>query len=123
MAVSTRTFKDMHDLVDLLMDKHDLPWFTPEEKDTFLNLAQLEFVKETYSLFELNEKKKQDIAPLVRSARINGPVSAFFTDILPEFMFFLNMAGWFDDDCKFEVVSSTVTVCVSVPPAPIVAFI
>lgn len=91
------TFGELHTLVDLLMDKSDLPWFTDVEKDKFLNLAQMEFVKERYNRFEVDEKAKQDLATLVRSIRINEEGKVFMVSTLPDFMFFVNMVAYFDD--------------------------
>lgn len=88
---------ELHDLLDLLLDKSDLPWFNATEKDRFLNLAQMEFVKERYNRFEVDEKAKQDLATLVRSVRINESSRTFMIETLPEFMFFVNMVAYFGD--------------------------
>ncbi|MBR9682118.1 MAG: hypothetical protein GOV02_00405, partial [Candidatus Aenigmarchaeota archaeon] len=95
---------ELHDLVDILLDKYQAPWFDATEKDRFLNLALMEYVKENYSKFELDEKVKQNILPLVRTIRVAGPTSVFSTETLPNFMFFLSMNGFFNDpDCNRTV--------------------
>lgn len=42
---------EMHDLCDLLIDKANAPWFTSSEKDDFINLAQIEFLDNSYRFF------------------------------------------------------------------------
>ena len=42
---------EMHTLCDLLIDKADAPWFTAEEKDEFIDLAQIEYLDNNYRFF------------------------------------------------------------------------
>ena len=58
----------MHELCDLLIDKADAPWFNADEKDSFINLAQIEFVDNSYRLFEYNEEVREKLLPLVKSS-------------------------------------------------------
>ena len=85
----------MHDYLDLLIDKAGLPWFNANEKDKFLTLAQLSYVKSIYSAFEVTEKLTESISPLVRSGRITNNYDVIMLDVLPNFMYLLNIAGYF----------------------------
>jgi len=62
------TFGEAHERIDVVIDKHDLPWFEPEEKDVFLELAQNEFIKTRYAEFEVNEKRRQDLRTLIATS-------------------------------------------------------
>lgn len=98
----------MHDLVDLLLDKAQAPSFDPGEKDDFLNLARMEFVKERYSQFELTEKRRQDIANLIRSVRFGSGTATttpgFMISQLKDMLFIVKMVAYFTDTCKLSDV-------------------
>lgn len=66
------TFTQMHDLFDQLIDKVDAPYFDDGEKDRFLNLAQMEFIKQRYSEFEFDEKRREDLVSLVTEFVVTG---------------------------------------------------
>lgn len=73
----------MHERIDVLLDKHNLPWFQPQEKDIFLNMAVNEFVKSRYSEFEKNEKRREDLRTLItyksgNTALIPLPIDFYF---------------------------------------------
>ena len=95
------TNAELHTLIDQLMDKSDLPWFTTAEKDQFINLAILEYVKQTYSSFEVNEKNKQNLSTLVRKTRIaNSPeTKTFMLSTLRDCMYILSVSGSYTDTC------------------------
>lgn len=121
------TFQEMHDLVDLLLDKAQAPSFDPDEKDDFLNLASMEFVKERYSQFELTEKRKQDVATLVRSIRFGTGTTAtipgFMISQLQGMLFIVKMVAYFSDACKKGNVKDVAlghdtTINQTQPPAP-----
>lgn len=85
------TNAEAHERVDVLLDKHETGWFEPEEKDIYLNLAYGEFVKDRYKEFEVNEKRREDIRPLIKvatgaGATINAP---------SDMMFVLSLKGTF----------------------------
>lgn len=86
------TFADIHELIDVELDKHDLPWFEPEEKDLWANLALNEFVKTRYREFEINEKRREDIRTLIRTSTGNTSTVAIPAD----FMFSLSLKGTFN---------------------------
>jgi len=82
----------MHERIDVLLDKHDLPWFQPQEKDIFLNMAVNEFVKSRYSEFELNEKRREDLRTLV-SYKYGNDVLIY---VPQDFLFSLSVVGVFE---------------------------
>jgi hypothetical protein len=86
------TFAEAHEKIDVIIDKHDLPWFEPEEKDIFLNFAQQEFVNQRYSEFEVNEKRRQDIRTLITTFSA-GAVSSI--TVPSDMLFVLSLKGTF----------------------------
>ena len=90
------TILEMHNLCDLLLDKADAPWFNPTEKDTFINLAQMEFVKTRYSEFEVNEKRREDLVTLVRKITLLNTKEVNLNSV-PEFLFVLSVSGLIED--------------------------
>jgi hypothetical protein len=97
----------MHDLIDVLMDKTDQPWFNTSEKDQFLNLAYMEFVMQSHRFFENDEKRRQDVAPLVRRAKIDTASThrTVMLSQLPNFLFILSMSGVFANDCGGKIIT------------------
>lgn len=91
------TALEMHDLADLLIDKANAPWFNADEKTRFINLAIFEFAKTRYRAFELNEKRRSDLLPLVRTVTYSNTSKINLNSISPKFMFALNLSGDFDD--------------------------
>jgi len=94
------TFLEMHDLVDVLTDKVQTGYFEPIEKDNFLNLAQMEFVKTRYKAFEVNEKRREDLMPLVvQSTGVGGSI---VLNTVPDFFLVLALTANIDkvDPCS-----------------------
>jgi hypothetical protein len=90
------TFAEMHERIDVLLDKANLPWFNPNQKDIFLQFSTNEFVKNRYDEFEVNEKRREDIRPLVTVLPGTGTTVALPSD----FMFALSLKGTFNiDEC------------------------
>lgn len=85
------TFQQMHEKIDAFMDKSDLPWFNSEEKDIFLQTAANEYVKKIHSEFEVTEKRREDIRPLIKIINGGGSSVAIPTD----YMFALSLKGTF----------------------------
>ena len=92
------TIIEMHDYVDLLLDKANSPWFTSDEKDKFLNLAQDEFVENRYDKFELDERTRKELLPLVR-LETGSSVSVIDINLIPNFRYTLNLIGEFNKTC------------------------
>jgi hypothetical protein len=92
------TIAEMHDIIDLLLDKEDTPWFNPTEKDKFINLALMEFAETRYSQFEFNEKRREELLPLVRTLSVTNQATIDL-DAVPDFMFVLSVSGYWDDGC------------------------
>ncbi len=91
---------EMHDLCDLLIDKANAPWFTSSEKDDFINLAQIEFLDNSYRFFEYNEEIREKLLPLVRS---NSFGAVAIPDInlssITDFRYVLSLRGDYPDGC------------------------
>jgi hypothetical protein len=96
------TIIEMHALCDLLIDKADAPWFSPVEKDNFIDLAQIEYLDNSYRFFELNEEIREKLLPLVRSTSFAGPVPSIDLSALiatDNFRYILSLRGDLTDDC------------------------
>ena len=88
----------MHEYCDLLLDKANSPWYSSAEKDRFINLAQPEFVESRYETFELDERTRKELLPLVR--RTTGAnVSEIDLSNIKDYMFTLNLIGVFNKKC------------------------
>lgn len=86
------TYSQAHERIDVLLDKHNLPWFEPEEKDIFLEFAQNEFVKVRYKEFEVNEKRREDLRTLITLSSGSG----FSVPVPADMLFVLSLRGVFD---------------------------
>jgi hypothetical protein len=93
------TIAEMHDLCDLLLDKSGAPWYNPVEKDTFLNLAHMEFTETRYREFEFNEKRREELLSLVRTFSVTNQ-STIDLGTVPDFLFVLNISGKWEDGCE-----------------------
>lgn len=94
----------MHDMIDLLLDKAESPWYNPTEKDKFLNLALIEFVETRYREFEFNEKRREELLPLVRTFSVANQAQINL-DVVPDFLYVLNISGEWASDCSPTGVS------------------
>lgn len=98
----------MHTLMDELFDKAGAPWFNPTEKDQLINMAQIEFAKVRADQFELNERNRQDINPLVRKYTASA-TNQINIDGLTEFMRVATLIGVFPDPyCVGQTITSPV---------------
>jgi hypothetical protein len=94
------TIVEMHELCDLLIDKANAPWFNTEEKDKFINLAQIEFLDNSYRLFEYNEEVREKLLPLVRSQSYGaGSLSEVNLSSIVDFRYVLSLRGDFTNSC------------------------
>lgn len=89
---------EMHTYADMLLDKANSPWFTPEEKDRFITLAQNEFVESRYDKFEVDERTRKELIPLVRKSTGTN-TSTIILDNITDYMFTLSLAGEFKEAC------------------------
>lgn len=89
----------MHIMCDLLLDKANSPWFNPSEKDKFLNLAHAEFVETRYRQFELDERTRKELLPLVRIFTSSSNVSLVNLSGIVGYMFTLNLIAEFNKKC------------------------
>jgi hypothetical protein len=88
----------MHDQCDLLIDKANAPWFSPTEKDKFLNLAINEYVKNKYRAFEVDEKVREDLLTLV-SPVFTVAGNIINLDAVPNFLFILMINADINSPC------------------------
>ncbi len=86
------TFQQMSDIVDDLMDKAGNPWFTAEEKDRLLNMAQDAWLDETYEKFELNEMIREELNILVKSTTLGASDTVNLTAIT-DLKYVLSVSG------------------------------
>ena len=94
------TIIEMHSLCDLLIDKADAPWFNSEEKDKFINLAQIEFLDSSYRFFEYNEEIREKLLPLVKSFSYGtGSVSQLDLSAITDFRYVLSLRGDHTNSC------------------------
>ena len=95
------TIEEMHELCDILMDKNNAPWFNSTEKDRFIRLAELEFVKQQVDRYEVDEKGRKNIQTLVRKYTSVPAISAINVDsAIPELMYIVQVSGDFVDSCN-----------------------
>ena len=91
---------EMHSLCDLLIDKADSPWFNSEEKDKFINLAQIEFLDNSYRFFEYNEEIREKLLPLVKSKSYGtGSTSQLNLSDITDFRYVLSLRGDTSNSC------------------------
>jgi hypothetical protein len=97
------TIIEMHNLCDLLIDKANSPWFNPTEKDTFINLAQIEYLDNSYRFFEYNEEIREKLLPLVRNTTYTSlnPIllNRINLSIITDFRYVLSLQGDYTDSC------------------------
>ena len=94
------TIIEMHDLCDLLIDKANVAWFTPAEKDRFINLAQIEFLDSNYRFFEVNEEIREKLLPLVRSTSYGAnPITNINLSVITNFRYNLSLRGSYPNGC------------------------
>jgi hypothetical protein len=91
---------EMHDLCDLLIDKANVAWFTPAEKDRFINLAQIEFLDNSYRFFDVNEEIREKLLPLVRSTAFGAsPITNVNLSTITNFRYILSLRGNYPNGC------------------------
>ena len=61
------TFGEAHELMDLLLDKADQPYFTTEEKDKFLNLAYFDWFDKALDRYDTDPEIAKCLGKLVAS--------------------------------------------------------
>ena len=60
------TFSEAHDLMDLLLDKADQPYFITSEKDKFLNMALFDWFEKACENFDNNQELAINLGHFVR---------------------------------------------------------
>tara|TARA_A100001201_G_C4046285_1_gene188279 strand:- start:170 stop:952 length:783 start_codon:yes stop_codon:yes gene_type:complete len=62
---------EARELIDLLLDKADQPYFTTEEKDKFLNLAISDFINMHYQKMTADEDSRRALAGCIDERKFN----------------------------------------------------
>ncbi len=62
------TFQELHDLIFVLADKEGSDWFPVSQTDAVANIAQDRYVDDCYAQFEMNERIRQEMSPIVNKA-------------------------------------------------------
>lgn len=91
--MAIETFQDMHDYIDLELDKHESPWFDAREKDIFLNEAQEMFVDGID--LESDEKAKKYLGELTRVHNISSSVTEVDYSTITDFWRVMGLGGTF----------------------------
>lgn len=89
----------MHTACDLLIDKANAPWFTPAEKDIFLNEAILEYVKNEYDKFEVSEKARENLLTLVSPNFQVLATNLINLEAVPNFLYALMLNANINSPC------------------------
>jgi len=100
---------EMHELADLLIDKANAPWFTPEEKDEFLNLTIKGYTDKNYRLFEKDEEVRAKLNSIVRVVTF-GAISQVDLTSIVDFRYTLRLKGTFPNNCGRDVSRKIVPV-------------
>ena len=61
------TLVEARNLLDILVDKVNNPYFTNAEKDEFLELALTDFIEKYYTVYDINEQSRAALKGLVTS--------------------------------------------------------
>lgn len=93
------TIAQMHTACDLLIDKANAPWFTPAEKDIFLNEAILEYVKNEYDKFEVSEKTRENLLTLVSPNFQVLATNLINLETVPNFLYVLMLNANINSPC------------------------
>lgn len=102
----------MHVLFDELGDKAGNPWFSAVEKDLLINLASLELVQTRSDVFEVNERRRQDLAKMTKPYSVSSTSFINVTSIT-DFLRVAALQGVFTKPgCSTETITSPI------PPMP-----
>tara|TARA_R110000824_G_scaffold14378_8_gene61219 strand:- start:359 stop:979 length:621 start_codon:yes stop_codon:yes gene_type:complete len=72
------TLGEARNLLDILVDKANNPYFTIPEKDEFLQLAVTDFIEKYYTVYDINEQSRAALKGLVTSL-LSGTGNATIT--------------------------------------------
>ena len=80
------TLAQARNLLDILVDKANNPYFTSGEKDEFLELALTEFITKYYAVYDINEQARAALKGLITSTT---PTSSSASFTLPDSMIYI----------------------------------
>ena len=64
--------QEAHDLMDLLLDKADQPYFTEDEKNMFLDQAIASYINNHYQLYEQEQVSRDALASFLYYEEMNN---------------------------------------------------
>lgn len=97
-------------MFDQLCDKAGNPWFSAIEKDLYINMAQIEFMQTRSDMVEFNERRREDLAKMIKQYSASSTATINLTAIT-DFFRIDALLGVFDKPgCSGQ------TMTVSVPP-------
>ena len=99
---------EMHKYADLLLDKANSPWYSSEEKDIFIILAQAEYVETRHLRFELDERVRKELLPLVRQST-GVTTNTINLDSITDYMFTLSLEGQFEKKCGDGTITQPIS--------------
>lgn len=102
------TYQGIIDLANVKYDDYAHPFFDPVRECQLLYDAIMEFVQQAYDEGEEDERRLQDLLPLVvpfsptfTNSTVDGfAVATFQESQLPQFMYVYAMSGMFKDNCS-----------------------
>ncbi len=102
------TYQGIIDLSNIIYDDYANPFFDPTRSSQLLYDAIMEFVQQAYDEGERNERRKQDLLPLVKPFTVPSfttvtdsgfKVSLFNESVMDGFMYVYAMSGVWKDPC------------------------
>ena len=75
--------QEAHDLMDLLLDKADQPYFTEDEKNMFLDQAIASFINNHYQLYEQEQVSRDALASFLHYEAMNNTDTDWVAGVIP----------------------------------------
>ena len=75
--------QEAHDLMDLLLDKADQPYFTEDEKNMFLDQAIASFINNHYQLYEQEQVSRDALASFLHYGAMNNTDTDWVPGVIP----------------------------------------
>lgn len=97
MIIDNYTLDDAYDLMDLLLDKADQPYFTTSEKNKFLDLAISDFIHFNYQKMSIDENSRRALSGCIDYVHFQLENSEILT---PQILDDIYPLGWADANSK-----------------------
>jgi len=96
------TIAEMHVYADERIDKANSEWFTPVEKDSFINQAIMEYTKNKHKAFETGEKVREDLLTLVSDTIPFANTDIIDLTAIADFLFVLRIEADIETGCGLK---------------------